>query len=303
MNKKVVVGSLVAGLFLLPAVASAGKVSGRCDNCHTMHASQNDTTSAANATLLKGNGCVACHAEGTTNNATTGIGGTYNAPQVGLLTGGPSLSGGYFSATGSANQHNVANVVAQDATLGLNIPGNAATMGAQLTCQGCHTGTGGHHGNATAGYRMLGATITGTGLTNYGVNANLVGARGGNTYVAASMNNVCGGCHGDFHAAGATDANVWNGSNFIRHPVNIPLTQVAIRNTSADYAAAIASSVNVTPISDDNSNVMCISCHVSHGGAYNDLLSFSYAGISAGDNSRANGGCENCHNYGTNLGY
>lgn len=308
MNKKVVIGTLVAGVFLLPAVASAGKVSGRCDNCHTMHASQNDVTSAANATLLKGNGCVACHAEAAQDNNASGIGGTYNAPQVGGVSTAPGtywLSGGYFAGTGSATQHNVAGVVAADATLGNNVPGSTTNMTSQLTCQGCHTGTGGHHGNAVAGYRMLGSAIGGTGLANYGSNNTLfAGARGGNDYVGANINTVCGNCHGDFHAANATDANIWNGTNFIRHPVNIPLTQVAARNTDNDYSAAIASAVNVTPISDDATPVvMCLSCHVAHGGPYADLLSFDYAGVSAGDNSRANGGCENCHNYGTNLGY
>ena len=42
MKKNVIIGSLVAGAFLLPAIASAGVVDGRCDNCHTMHASQDN---------------------------------------------------------------------------------------------------------------------------------------------------------------------------------------------------------------------------------------------------------------------
>lgn len=295
MRKSVIIGSLVAGAFLLPAIASAGVVTGRCDTCHTMHASQDNVTTTRNPTLLKGSGCAGCHAISFTNSA-AGVGGAFNAPQVIATTN--TLSGGRFVAA-SDNQHNVADYGAVDSVLGNNAPGGGNT-GIQLTCVNCHDGSGTHHGTSGP-YRML-AGVSGSGAADYGV-----AGRSGNAYDAASLNTFCEGCHTLFHGTGNTDANLGSYGGWLRHPVNIRLADAdaaVTRGYVADYAAA-ANELNETPLGDDGlGNVdvlMCLTCHVAHGSANSDMLAWSYANMNAGSGAR-DGGCENCHTYGA-TGY
>ena len=114
LNKKVLLGSLVAGAMLLPLTASAGVVSGNCVNCHTMHATDGAGNNFANqnAQLTKGDSCAGCHAKGLGNTGTTGVvnDGGYSAPQVDDAAN-PNLAG-YFTTTGDTltewnQQHNV----------------------------------------------------------------------------------------------------------------------------------------------------------------------------------------------------
>ena len=302
MKKNVIIGSLVAGAFLLPAIVSAGVVSGRCDVCHTMHASQDGSTTTPSATLLRSGGCVGCHAEGgATNDGTSGKGGTYNAPQV--HDGTTPLSGGYFSATGDT-QHNTSDFSAEDGVFdsasSWNIPGGT-TMAAQIQCIDCHDGSGSHHGGSGTSYRMISA-VTGTGANDYGVS----GTRSGNTYYAGTMNAMCGSCHGDFHGTGSGDTALGSYGAWIRHPVNISLAAADAATTRGyvtDYGNG-TSSTDITPLGRNAGGtldiVMCLSCHVAHGNAYNDMLSFSYADILAGGTNTMDGGCENCHSYSGN---
>ena len=280
MKKSVIIGSLVAGAFLLPAIASAGVATGRCDKCHTMHASQNGVTATPNQQLLIGSGCIGCHAEGAVaNSSVNGKGGTKNAPQVDDPSGwaGTSLAGGYFTRAGSDwdGQHNVSGLTNADTVFGTGltqIPGNAAigTM-ARITCEDCHRSAG-HH--TDGGYRMLsyGATaVAGTEPANYGVSINRAAAE----YDGTTMNGFCDSCHPDFHGT-VGDAEVGSYGSWIRHPVNITLGQAdaatAGKGASIDYVSAYttgpADHQSVTPISA-TSQVMCLSCHLAHGGAEN----------------------------------
>lgn len=296
MKKNVIIGSLVAGAFLLPALAGAGVVTGRCDKCHTMHASQDGNTSTPNANLLRGNGCLACHAESGATNGAAGTGGTYNAPQV--HDSATQLSGGYFTAGSFDGQHNVAGFANEDAAFGAgsgwDIPGNTAVMTGQIICQDCHE-IAGHHATPTT-YRMLGwnsgaNTVAGTGDGNYGV-----AGRSGNTYDATTMNGLCGSCHGDFHGTGSGDANLGSYGGWLRHPVNITLTD-ADTNTTRGYVAdyGVAGATDQTP-TGVGQTVMCLSCHRAHGSAYADIIEWDQSTVLAGGNTR-NTGCENCHNY------
>lgn len=299
MKKNVIIGSLVAGAFLLPAIASAGVVTGRCDKCHTMHASQDGVSTARNATLLKGAGCVGCHALQTSNN-TTGVGGAFNAPQVIATTN--TLSGGYFTTTGD-DQHNVAPYAAADSQLGDVAPGGV-DLGAQLTCVDCHTGSGSHHGTSGP-YRML-SGVSGTGAGDYGV-----AGRSGNTYDSPGINGLCASCHPNFHTAAEQGVyGAWD-----RHPTDIRLADAdtywtgqaaGTRNYAVDYAAAIGThnADDVTPLGTVGANsdyLMCLTCHVAHGSGERDMLAWSYGTVAAGGGTR-DGGCENCHSYGT-TGY
>lgn len=310
LKRNLVLGSLVAGAFLLPSVASAA-VTGACVNCHTMHNSQNGaavvgTTTAGQPTLLNSD-CAGCHS-GADNSAVTGreAGGEF-APQVANATGAITniLSGGYFVYGGSAtnnNQHNVADL-ANPSDLSNTPPGNTTAMGAQLTCSNCHTGSGGHHATS-ASYRLLafGATpVTGTPTANYGVQAT-IGDRSANAYTV-SMNGFCGSCHTDFH----TNANQETSAGsytWIRHPTD--LSMAAAAGAAAGMADSIVSGYDATNDTDyapvgagaANDMVLCLSCHLPHGGAYGDLLAFNYGGSGsyAGDGDASNG-CETCHSY------
>jgi hypothetical protein len=321
LNKKVILGSLIAGAFLLPAVAMAGVVDGRCDKCHTMHNSQNGATEGGGKPmLLKGDGCVGCHAVSTVDNDADGRGSLttgIRAPQVDDTTGaaavgGTSLSGGYFDITGDTRaRHNVQNLTGEtaDACMGTFPGGDAQGIGLgsgtpNLSCENCHNASGGHHGSNGA-YRLLnsvslGADVGGTGAGNYGVGME----RHLNTY-DTTMSNKCADCHGDFHGAAAQGSM----NNWIRHPTDITLGDADAAAQPYVYAdnydtAAVADPTVLDRLplieggsagsSDDT--LMCLTCHYAHGGPNNDLLAFDMGGISAG-NGTADGGCEVCHNY------
>lgn len=304
-TRNLVIGGLLAGAFLLPSLASAGKVTGVCVNCHTMHNSQNNAsmngTGTPNNSLLSASNCAGCHAQGAANNA-SGVGGTKAAPQVDDATN--VLSGGYFTKNGtsSALQHNVSDIAAigQDAVLALNTPGGVA-RGTQLGCADCHNGSGGHHGTG-GGFRLLGAAVTGTPAANYGVQAATVGNRSEATYTD-TMDGKCATCHPNFHgnAVGGNQqsavAGVW-----VRHPTGISMTGAG---NSIVQTYNQTNDTDFNPVGTDGSAtnvVLCLSCHVPHGSANSDLLAFAYSGSGnfAGDDLNATllGGCETCHTYG-----
>lgn len=159
------------------------KVVGKCENCHTMHNSQNNSpmaTYGADDKPWKGEGpykaltrgsCLGCHGMGTGNNIETigGEDGASDVPQV-YHTDPNDLAGGNFayilgakgSGASDAKGHNIMDLGQNDGTL-TSPPGggpHVATMitNQNLTCsgqRGCHGYPdtngygieGAHHGN------------------------------------------------------------------------------------------------------------------------------------------------------------
>lgn len=308
VKRRLLLGGLIAGAFLLPSVASAGVVTGACVLCHTMHNSQNNATmngsGTGNSNLLMENGCVGCHT-GVANDVATGkaVSGV-PAPQVGE-TGNYRLSGGYFptasgNATDDAKMHTVTGgmYAAADTTLVLNIPGTGGTRAASVaggfTCSDCHNATGGHH-NTSAGYRML-TGVTGTGQADYGVLLNTTsngnGERSLNQY-DSTMNDFCASCHGGFHTP---NQGVGGASGWLRHPTGNAVTYGATNEPSI-VTKTTATDIDEAPIGAGNI-VLCISCHVPHGSSRADLLAFNYNGTdNIAGGSTASIGCETCHSY------
>lgn len=178
------------------------KVTGRCDNCHTMHNSQNGATwvgntATPNAFLTIGT-CAGCH----TGDGSAKLVPITLAPAVVVTGSNPTqsshLPGGYISmATGELDswKHNVLSVeVGKDPAMpnfappGYDPPSNTGATGlpataadwTQLTCagnMGCHGDhnkaeglavAGGHHNDTAIGFRLL-AGIHGVEGTTYTV--------------------------------------------------------------------------------------------------------------------------------------
>jgi hypothetical protein len=327
LNKKVLLGSLVAGAFLLPLAANAGIVSGQCYNCHTMHQTdRNGNTPASrisNGQLLIGNGCAGCHAAvGATNDDTGKFAfATYSAPQVHDSTQ-PNLAG-FFSPTGSEVQHNMgfASNPAIPGYSAESVNGGTAPGGtlALTACTSCHGVSGGHHG-AGASYRLL-FPLTGTDQSADPDYGNMPGAAvnvpdtSGTIYDSEAMNGVCSGCHPDFHGSAnqglmdRTNALTANNTAWIRHPTDISLSDMQSFPMSAyNYTTNYNNSgdTNILPLGLTDTvvtadTIMCITCHYSHGGPYNDLLRFAYNNGTTGDNvaddNVSSVGCESCHDY------
>lgn len=319
-KRNLVLGGLIAGAFVLPSLAVAGSVSGVCSNCHTMHNSQAGVAmlsglangAAAQPMLLAGTGCVGCHASADDNNSSGKPTGAGKAPQVDNNgTSGYVLNGGYFTKVASGAdsvQHNVVGITTHDGTLSTAPGGSLATVG--FTCESCHTAQG-HHKTATNKYRMLegtNATIGQTSPKDYGavsVATAKVGTRSEVIYNATAMNGFCAGCHATFHNS-AEGTGTWT-----RHPTDVAVVVNGSSSTSivnyynnADtdsvvvgYAGATKATTPTAAAATINATVMCISCHVPHGGPYADLLSFNYTLVTAGSNAAGLGGCEKCHSY------
>lgn len=308
LKRNVILGSLIAGAFLLPGVVGA-TVNGPCANCHTMHDSQNGTAvntgvnSGQHAQLLKGDGCVGCHADATNNTDTTkgvpAVAGGVNAPQVDYNAASLVNAGGYFTKLGADNlQHNVAGLTSADVAMVTagTYPGSTHAYNAanELTCQSCHTASGGHHSTG-ANYRLLGnAAATTTTSYNPGTGVGVFpGDREVLVYNAANMNAVCSNCHTDFHVTAQV------GGAWLRHP-----TDVTISTSTAPSVPASITPTDAVVVGDAAATqvVMCLSCHVAHGGPNADLLSFTYGGSAsyAGDGIVSGSGCETCHTYAAN---
>jgi hypothetical protein len=336
-KRSVVLGGLVAGAFLLPYVANAGKVSGVCSNCHTMHASQNGVAGTPHDTLLVGTGCVGCHADQTVDNLATGKGNNaVGAPQVDNVATAPTgfiNNAGYFDFTAgsSSHQHNVAGIQAADTAMiaagSTQAPGGTFSLGAganpALTCADCHGGSGGHHGSGASTYRLLaGANATTSAQTDYGAIAAgaavTSGTRSEVTYNATDMNAFCATCHGTFHQSADPTSAAGNqrgavAGTWIRHPTDVSfaaqkalgvgLTPSLQEGNAVSFAGNNAVVVGTITASGATDGLMCLSCHVPHGGPYNDLLAFQYNATNnaAGDTTRSVG-CETCHSYGAAAG-
>ena len=184
-GKKLLLCSLVMVICLLLWGGGTGytKVTGRCDNCHTMHNSQGgaDLYATPYATLLKGD-CVVCHSHGSETQSYAL--GTSTVPVVNYTGGVPAtyLAGGnfYWVATAGgatdAKGHNVYGIAAQDGdiTTAEKAPGdvnscdagschatlaleNATGYVAPGGCQGCHLDVK-HHTDDGTGTKYVGTT-------------------------------------------------------------------------------------------------------------------------------------------------
>ena len=163
--------------------SAMAKVTGRCDNCHTMHNSQHgsDLYTEPYDVLLKGD-CVGCHSSATATQ--TYLLGTSTVPVVNYTGGIPGtyLAGGnfYWVATlgggDDAKGHNVLGISIQDVTLtptkgapGNQYSGNCQTGGCHGSladpisgqddslkggCQGCHLKPR-HHANDGTGTKYV----------------------------------------------------------------------------------------------------------------------------------------------------
>ena len=315
LNKKVLLGSLVAGTFLLPMAANAGLVNGQCYNCHTMHQTDglNQPTdalgqdrTAVTSMLLFGDGCAGCHATGNGNNA-SGVegGGTIHAPQVDDATA-PNLAGYFVNAAGiDETQHNVTTDLTSMSAAAYAAPGGAST---NTTCLGCHNQAGGHHGAGNT-YRMLypmGAVQSADPI--FGNTQTTTPSNAATVYDSVAMNGKCASCHGTFHTAGNQGSLA---GGWVRHPTDVSLADMdGLSAATYSYVGRLAASGDATAIPLGTSGtwtdtVMCITCHFSHGGPNNDLLRWGGYGAAgtqnvAGDDTQ-DMGCESCHSYAATL--
>ncbi len=302
-------------------------VSGPCSNCHTMHNSQGAAVMATDTTYGQGaygaltkNTCLGCH---TTTLLDPLDGNGY--PYVQLGSGASNwLAGGYFTDGGLNHDDNSHTLTSTDTPAGyafggtfpeysggidgLSCAGSAGCHGVQDIADQASAISGGHHGNnATLGYRMLCVGIDkvdGIGASDYEEALNLLPDdldphnlyNAGTTAANATISELCGKCHGDFHGT----ANTKDGSDWIRHPTDelIPADweiQTDIVNYNAqDWKFNPAGTVNMAAPATGNLYVTCISCHRAHGSEYNDLLRFDYGAQSAGGAETT--GCLGCHN-------
>jgi hypothetical protein len=335
LNRRLVIGSLVAGAFLLPAVAGAA-VTGVCSNCHTMHSSQNGLNATlSTGTLLKsGADCFSCHANPAVENGANGRGtDTIAAPQVDNNTSavtGYINNAGFFDLNAAGNDNTHHNVVISSVTPALNhgdsnmlnagavmAPGGALfslgnAASAALTCTDCHGGSGAHHGTTASSYRILGNTtfpstvantIATSAQTDFGAvqtTATLnVGSRAEVAYNATNANLFCASCHSLFH--GNVNQATATAGTWARHPTDITMTTAGPSIVQTYNASNDIDEVPVGTQGADTNVVLCISCHVPHGSRTADLLAFPYNATTnaAGDATKSTG-CETCHTYGAN---
>ena len=323
MNKKLLLtGMLVAGAFILPGLAGAA-MHGVCSNCHTMHASQDGVlptgmTGGPYDHLLKGSGCAGCHLQtGVSNDATTGrstTGAAIGAPQINDQVN--VLAGGYFNSAAADNtHHNVTDAgMTTDGALS-TAPGGSTPS--PIACTSCHTG-GGHHantgndsstwlggGSVGASFRFL-SGIQGVEDDDFGVetanDANVyygeARAMGSNTSGNGTISELCARCHGLFHSGAGTASST---PAWIRHPTDVAMpggyqTNYGTYKGSIPLATATTGNQSIKDGDNLNNNtiVICLSCHRAHGSGYADMLRFDYSLNQAGDTTAATG-CETCH--------
>ncbi|MFC1523473.1 cytochrome c3 family protein [Thermodesulfobacteriota bacterium] len=339
-TKSLLIGLCAVGAaFLLPTLAQASVV-GVCSDCHTMHNSQDgdDMGSGPYKQLLKDN-CWQCHADDDASQPSSAT----EAPQVGRSdftepTGG-MLAGGYFDGVES-HMHNVWDVdtADPDSLLGnADPPGwdggvwNGFGTGKKMVgCSGtdfsygCHR-EGGHHANTDgvtdgstvgASFRFLsgitGREDTDWELSNSSTDHNqYLATNDGSDQLGATTNDtinaLCGQCHGNFHTYNATGNQDNAGSDWIRHPTDLDLSDVRAAVTT-DYnnytvytvtvpVGSTTNGIKSNPSTVDDGIVLCISCHRPHGSPYDDLLRWDYNGMDAGTATAGvqNRGCFKCH--------
>lgn len=266
MRKILIIGFVALLSLVLIYGYSDAAVTGVCSGCHTMHYSQNGTSSGwgwgtgGPYNVLLTNDCLGCH-------TTTGSDPYVNGyPYVKSTTGGFSkdncLAGGFFAVTDSAgNNNDVAHSLGNtndpagcdDAvsgevntwyaggstncgvggTLGLSCAGTSGCHGNQTDLDNMTAIKGGHHSPSVYRILYVGTSgVLGTGASDY-EEALISSPSSGdphNQYNATisgpSISELCGKCHVDFHGSADTNAS----TPFKRHP-----TDVAIPSTWEIY--------------------------------------------------------------------
>jgi hypothetical protein len=132
------------------------------------------------------------------------------------------------------------------------------------------------------------------------------GYRGDGGYSAMdTISYLCGECHGRFHPhafLGGTEVieqNTWH-----KHPSDIAFSAVHGGYAGSEYSeyitytleapVAYANPTGGESVVDENSIIMCISCHRAHGSPYSDMSRWNYALPGSGGGSTDNG-CLACH--------
>ena len=264
MRKILIIGFVaLLSIVLVYGFSDAG-VTGRCDNCHTMHYSQNGgvlttwgATGPYGALLI--NDCLGCHSN-TTDQVTILTPSGSRIPIVWNTTAypvgakgtttAPLAGGNFYSNTVDANVHNVISTD-PDGALSNTPPGTTVALGSQLTCAGqvgCHGDRSqstnyaavrnAHHDNVTGtcdgttvakSFRWLNG-ITGVEDSDWEQSANSTdhnGYKGSTDFTTAStISSLCGQCHGNTGAGGFHSALGTGGppSPWERHPTDVVLT-------------------------------------------------------------------------------
>lgn len=190
------------------------------------------------------------------------------------------------------------------------IPFTIARTGNVLICEDCHTQVR-HHADDSA------TIVDGTGgwyRFLYGVsgiedpdwqrtaNENDHNEYQGETSAFnGSISDAGCGCHGDFHAL-KNPSGVGTASPWLRHPVDVALPSDGEYTSYTTYDPVVpvsrpdlsgysGPSPTVTPGTDQ---VMCLSCHRSHGTDQPDMLRWEYDTMIANGGSNSSG-CFICH--------
>ena len=293
-----------------------------CEGCHVLFAGLKGKGARKKQDAL----CVNCHTNA--GGETIKMIGDIRIPIVNN-TEAPlkPLAGGnfyYVSRLGSRKGHNVGDITPPDTKfIGLP-PGYDSSYDASsikyndkkpLACagsNGCHGNrniespfqaiSGAHHGDdappldgstISKSYRFLKITdavkgVTGLEDEDWGQNSTSIKH---NEY-SALMSALCRNCHGDFH--GKSSEKVW-----FRHPVGVTLPDrgeyknYTTYNPNTPVGRTVipgAASSTVTPGLDV---VICLSCHVAHGGPNDSMLRWNFSDFVAGKGSQ--NGCFICH--------
>jgi len=134
---------------------------------------------------------------------------------------------------------------------------------------------------------------------------------------SSTISYLCVECHGYFHTENGCDEGIDPDDDmthpWIRHPTDYDMGNTASSSeyrsyvgadgsTAAQYnivapvASADVSTVKSTVSFNDDTIVMCLSCHRAHGTPYDDILRWDYSKMNAGNGGNfANKGCFACH--------
>ena len=264
---KILIYGFILSLYLIvtTAVQSEIKSGYYCDDCHTMHNSQDgeavsyqlsasysdfepDTT--ANELLLVSS-CTGCH---TSTGSSTIVSDTPFVFNTASFTS--PLAGGNFNyvKADDAKGHNVSGITLQDGIHGLTPPGGSS-MTSQLTCAGefgCHgirnpggnsyfSMKGAHHTQDSSGidgssvgksYRFLNG-ILGKEDSDWeqdNTNTSHNEYKGSTSSASNTVSYLCSRCHGNYHTWEGGPSQVGTASPWLRHPTDIAL------NSTGEYS-------------------------------------------------------------------
>ncbi|MEW6163366.1 MAG: cytochrome c3 family protein [Nitrospirota bacterium] len=321
-------------LFLIQIPKGNGAiVSDDCGACHGLYPQMIEEIRAGN--IL----CVNCHSNADRDTIKT-LGGVRVPIVYNTVKPLKPLAGGnfYYVARdfGDRRGHNVDGITSQDAKFrgappGYNRAYDPSIIGYNperpLTCagsNGCHGNRnikdpfeavyGTHHavdkpldGSTTAkSYRYLKNTgkikgVEGLEDDDWGDNSS---SKKHNEY-SPMIDNLCKGCHGDFHSMNKTGP-------WFRHPTGISLPRVGeyafynpdmptlpdrpdirIYNTGAPVGRKEIPDSPGNEVNPGKDIVICLSCHVAHSSPYESILRWDYDAIVSGEAGK--GGCFICH--------